>query len=207
MELTYDGQPVLDLLPAAQTKKVLGPEDDVIILNRGRHTLRDRFDGRVYVIPPGRFCRIKYASAQAFQQRAVVPGTRNPLATGPSKKQTSFIAICDVDPDDQCVPFTDAFVQQYSLIDEAIDRSVMDADAQRVTKVTTNAVAASLPGAGAGGGLRPQLGGDLDALVPPEVNEAQREMAATAHEVSAMDQAAAKTRTRARHQRAEVDEA
>lgn len=202
MDLSYNGEPVLDLLPENQTKKVLKPDDDVIIVNRGRETIKsEKFDGISYTIPPNRFCRIKYAAAQHFQSRLVVPGTRNPMQTGPSQKQVSFIGIVDVDPPAKCEPFDDAFVAKYSLADEAIDRSVLDPADADVTLVGTNAVASSLPGAGAGGSMRPQISGDLDAMAPPEHNAALAEMNQTQHEKSAMEHAADKGRRRAKAQR------
>jgi hypothetical protein len=208
MELTYKGQPVNDLLPAAQTKKVLGPDDEVIIINRGRHTLRERYDGRVSVIPPRQFCRIKYGSAMKFKASAVVPGTRNPLQTGPSQKQVSFIGICDVDKEADCEPFDDAFVKKYSLVSEAIDRSLVDPADADVETVRTNAVAASLPGAGAGGSHRPQISGDMHALAPvaAEDNAALREMAQGETEKSAMEVAAQRTRNRKKAQHTEDED-
>lgn len=201
MDLSYKGHTVIDLLPETETKKVLKPDDDVIIVNRGRHTIEEKHDGVAYKIPPQRYCRIKYAAAQHFQSRLVVPGTRNPMQTGPSQKQDSFIGIVDVDPPAKCEPFDDAYVDKYSLQVEAIDRSMLDPADADVRTVQTNAVAASLPGAGAGGSMRPQISGDLAAMVPPEHNAAQAEMAQTQHEVSAMAAAATKGRNRARAQR------
>jgi hypothetical protein len=52
---------------------------------------KDTYDGNHYVVAPGYFTA-PYGAAKHFQERAVVPGSRNPETQG----QRSFIAIVGV---------------------------------------------------------------------------------------------------------------
>lgn len=96
---------------------------------------KDTYDGNHYVVAPGYFTA-PYGAAKHFQERAVVPGSRNPETQG----QRSFIAIVGVvqalpgggfevlksvdDPQDW-EPFTDEQCHDYEIAFEAIDRDAM----------------------------------------------------------------------------------
>ena len=179
---------IRDLVPLHQRGEgTLGSESEVALLHRGWKPITDKFDGVDYQILPGRQL-IAYGAAMHFRARAVVPGTRNPEI----RKQESFLVIMhDLGPDkrEHWRMFTDEERAQIEGKVEAIARDELSLPSDReVRLVSTGRVAATMPGAGAGGGrIAPELQGDpregmpsLDeTLSPPAHNDAQAEMRAT----------------------------
>lgn len=208
---------IRDLVPKHQRGPgSLTPESPVLVLNRGWNTYTDKFDGIDYDLPAGEVLEMPYGAALHFRARAVVPGTRNPEV----KKQESFLVVMHpLGPDKRSAwrMFTDEERAWIEGKHEAIAREELSLASDRDVKlVSTGRVAASMPGAGAGGGnLKPQLGGDpregmpsLDeTLSPPEQNAALEEMRAAEAERAAEKRAeAAKRGARKKGAAADADE-
>lgn len=184
-------------------------------INRGDESIVDKFDGVDYEIPPGWF-EAPYGAVKHFQQRAVVPGSRNPE----TKKQVSYIAIPNVDPADRCIPFTPEQCAKFRGIPEAIDRTHrISQDDREHQIVDIGDVAPGLAmGDTYGSGRRPQIDVTQQAteeaarraetiLQPPAENEAQREIAsatAAVHGMEAQESADRNSRRRNRGGRTAV---
>ena len=198
------GGTIRDLVPLHHRgARTLTPETEVALLHRGWTPIDDKFDGVDYELLPGRQM-IAYGAAMHFRARAVVPGTRNPEI----KKQESFLVIMDeAGPDrrEHWRMFTDEERARIEGKVEAIARDELSMASDRDVKlVSTGRIAATMPGAGAGGGrMRPDLQGDPrpgmpglnEVLSPPEHNEAQAEMRQSTYDQQAeLQQAAAERR-------------
>lgn len=142
MPLTYEKPPlpagakVNNLVSSDLHAQELTPKTRVVIINRGRTDYKDKFDAHDYVVPPG-LGEVEYEVAHHFRERAVVPGSRDPL----SGNQEVFIAILGIDPPELCEPFTDEECARYGMAVEAIDRSALDTAADRDVKVITTSAA------------------------------------------------------------------
>ncbi len=162
---------VVNLVPEGGSGVGLTANTVVRCINRGRAPLKDKFDGRDYVIPPGYFT-VRYGAARHFQTRLVVPGTRNPeIGT-----EQSFIGIVQneetgerVDDDFLCVPLTDEECERAGQAVEAIDRAALSDPADRDVRAVK--AGAGQPNRRGKTGLRPEL----DSSV--QVSEAAREAA------------------------------
>ncbi len=113
-----------NLLVERMNETTLKPDSPVVALNRGRNELVSTFNGEHITIPAGLFVT-EYRAAKHFQDRLVVPGTRNLEVGG----HVSWIAILGsedrrllVDPVEMHVPFTDDELQTFGESVEAIDR-------------------------------------------------------------------------------------
>jgi hypothetical protein len=95
----------------------------------------DTYDSKHYIITPGYF-QAPYGAAKHFQDRAVVPGSRNPE----TRTEASFLTIIGVaaplpdggykilrrvDDVEQWAPFTDEECAEYGMAVEALDRKHM----------------------------------------------------------------------------------
>lgn len=151
--------------------ETLGPTTEVLCIHRGRHVLVDKFDGIDYRIEPGRFITT-YGAAKHFQDRAVIPGTRNPEMGN----QQSYIGIIGVDSEADCLPLTDDEVERFGAAREAIDRSALvDNEAREVNYQTTK-------GGGQArraefGNKRPRIDAPAEAFEKPETTLAQEDAA------------------------------
>lgn len=170
------GITVSNLVPEDSKAAELTPHTSVLVINRGRKPLHDKYDGRDYVIGPGHHW-MPYGAALHFQRRAVVPGSKNLELGG----WQSWLGILGVDSPDLCEPFSDDALRAVGERVEAIDRRAFsNPDDQAVTTVATGIARASAPGQGMLGGAR--QGGarrpDLDAST-----QATPEAAARAAEI------------------------
>lgn len=141
-----------------QQPNTLGPDTEVTVLFRGGPPIIDMWDSLDWVIPPrpegvelledyrGHWCEpeyftMPYAVAQHLQQRAVVPGTRNP--TDP-QQIASQLAILNIDPPARCQPFTREQLERFGgAFKEGLDRSLIP-DAPVVDFVDVAGVVANL---------------------------------------------------------------
>lgn len=196
------GTEIRSLLPQHGRGETLTPDTIVRAINRGNEPIIDKFDGIDYEIPPGWY-EAPYGAVRHFQQRAVVPGSRNPE----QKKQQSYIAIPNVDPADRCVPFTEAQCAQFKGIPEAIDRkNRISPDDRDHQIVDLGELAPGLAmGEAFGSGRRPQIDLSQQAtpgaaaaaetvLQPPAENEALREIAADSAAVEGIEASEAAAR-------------
>lgn len=155
---------VANLVPESNDGNSLTPTTTVLCIHRGRHRIVDKFDGQDYVILPGQFMA-PYGAALHFQNRAVIPGTRNPELG----VQQSYIGIIGLDSDEMCEPLTDDEVDRFGAAVEAIDRSSLTDPADRtVTVLKTGAAAGRVRGQG--GSKRPQI--DTSAQASDAAREA-----------------------------------
>jgi hypothetical protein len=161
---------VVDLTAASMTAASIEPTTPVLVLNRGRKPLEMTFDGNHRVLPVGLF-KTEYGAARHFQERAVVPGTRN-VEVGGHVSWFAILGTADqriaVDPPEMCVPFTDEELKAFGESLEAIDRSAMTGADRFVTPVRTQTARAMSRSQGAGG--RVQI--DADTQVSPAAAEA-----------------------------------
>lgn len=153
-----DMSDVANLMVERLNETTLKPDSPVICRNRGRRPIEGTFNGEHIVIPPGLF-RTEYAAAKHFQQRSVVPGTRN-LEVGGHVSWIGILGSDDgrvkVDSEDQTEPFTDEELQHFGEKVEAIDRSALTGAAAHVVSVRTS-VARSMVRGQAVGGFAPQI--------------------------------------------------
>lgn len=181
-----DGVKPINLVPEHGKGTVLKPDTPVLCINRGIRAIHDKWDGIDYIIPPGYF-EVAYGAADHFRNRAVVPGSRNP-ETG---KQESFIGLVGIDRPERCEPFTPEQCEAFGLRVEAIAREELTSpEARAVVTVDTRSVQARMVG-----GRRVKLPPTADVhskadreaareiLAPPEVSEAQQEIAAAEAEL------------------------
>jgi hypothetical protein len=178
---------VITLLPAHKQKQELSPETPVFCINRGPFELRDMHNADPYVVPPSAVFQVSYATAQHLQKRLIVPGTRNPNPYDASVPQfVSWIGIRGVDPDDQCVPFDEDFLDRYAGKSEGLNREGLSPVDRDVQIRRTGDLARGLPGLGlapSGGIAKPQqqvIGSDnavAAALAPVEGSDAKAEFA------------------------------
>lgn len=124
-----EGMDIINLAPEDSKQNVLEPTTPVHCLNRGTHELRDKFDGRDYVLPTGVIFTLPYGAALHFKTRQIVPGTRDPNGQGDAAK--SYIAIFGVDRPEDCVPFTAAEQERADNAPEGLDREQMISPADR----------------------------------------------------------------------------
>lgn len=124
------------LRQVAAENKALNPDTPVVIINRGNTAVCDRYDGEPWEVPPGHWT-VPYAVAKHLQNRAVVPGSRDPV----SGRQSSFIGIVGLDSADRCRPFTPEQMKRFGLAVDAIDPA---ARSEAVTLVDVNDVRARL---------------------------------------------------------------
>jgi hypothetical protein len=116
---------------------------------------KDTYDGNHYVVGPGYFTA-PFGAARHFQERAVVPGSRNPETQG----QRSFISIIgvvqahpgggfevlkSVDDPQEWEPFTDEQCHDYEIAFEAIDRAAMLDPIDRDVRLETVRPGAAAP--------------------------------------------------------------
>mgnify|MGYP001581463998 FL=1 len=149
---------VEDLTIARLNDASIEPTTPVICLNRGRKPIEMKFDGRDRILPVGYFVT-EHGAARHFQERAVVPGTRN-VEVGGHVSWFAILGTTDkriaVDPPEMCVPFTDEELSAFGESLEAIDRKAMTGADRFVTPVRTQAARAMSRSQGAGG-MRPVL--------------------------------------------------
>lgn len=201
MSLTYtppaniDLSEVVTLLPAHKQKQELKPDTPVICINRGPHELRDQWDADPYVIPPNARFQVAYAAAKHFQQRLIVPGTRNPNVHDASAPMyVSWIGILGVDPEEACTPFTVDQLAYFGESVEGLNRKAMPGYDRDVQVRSTSEMARSLDGLGivasagaraSSGGVSQELVGGSDenreaAMAPVEGSDARAEFAKAA---------------------------
>lgn len=171
---------VVDLVPHDRAKNALLPDSIVVCINRGTEVLHGQHNGIIYEIPAGYF-RCKYATAKHFKGRFIVPGTRHPENYD---RAQSFIAICGLDPDAACVPFTRDELEAMGERVEGLDREQMVEPSRRRTKAVSMK---SAEGRGAASrGAAPLIQGDVqgteaaaaraaEAFTPPAETDAERE--------------------------------
>lgn len=138
----------IDLLPEAkQSLAALTPETKVVCMNRGRHELRDTFDGEHYVIPPGpqKFW-LSYGAALHFKSRLIMNGTRTLDGNG----NQPWLCILGIDPPDQCHMLDSQDETAVRQRVEGLDRSQLDPGRQDVKVVETSAARAGVLGQAAG---------------------------------------------------------
>jgi hypothetical protein len=192
-----EGTAVMSLAPEDSVANALTPETVVTCLNRGSHELRDKFDGRDYVIPGGALFELPYGAALHFKTRQVVPGTRDPHNGHVVK---SFIAILGLDPAEQCRPFSDEAMDKIDATPEGLDREQMESPVDR--DVQPRGLAQS--SAGRSQGRRPHIDGSQQAtseaaeraagaMTPPTTSAAEQDERASASD-GAMARAGRKTR-------------
>lgn len=127
-DLPADQFPVSLVPEDQQGSAALTPTTPVVIRNRGRHTLRDKFDGRDYAIPPGpQTFLVPYGAAVHFKARLIQRGTRGPDGTA-----ASMIGIINVDEPHDCEMLSPEEYDRAVGTVEAIDRSTLDPDRQQV---------------------------------------------------------------------------
>lgn len=153
--------PVADLVPESADGARLTPDTAVLVVNRGRAPLRAKFDGRDYVIPPGEVI-MPYGAARHFQQRLIIPGTRNP-ETGAVQ---SYLGIRGLDDDWMCLPLTDDECDRYGEAKEAIDRAALTNPVDREVQYVSTGAGRPMPRQG----LRPQI--DTSVQATPEAHAA-----------------------------------
>ncbi|MCC6989948.1 MAG: hypothetical protein IT181_13165 [Acidobacteria bacterium] len=158
------GQFPQSLVPEDQAgQKDLKPDTPVVIVNRGLGALRDKFDGRDYVIPPGpQTFLVPYGAALHFQKRNIVPGTRT-LGEGGFE---SFIGILNIDSPENCLMLNDAEYAAAMSKPEGLDRSQLDPERQNVRALQTSAQRGQV----AGQGMRRTVvdrGNREDVFTPP----------------------------------------
>src|SRR5689334_7264451 len=110
-----DGVEVRSLVSKHGGGEPLTAETIVRAINRGDEPIVDKYDGEDKIVPVGWF-EGPYGMVKHFQNRAVVPGTRNP----DTKHQKSFIGIFNIAPPERCVPFTAAEMRHFRGLPEAI---------------------------------------------------------------------------------------
>lgn len=166
-----------DLTEARLNNASIEPTTHVYVFNRGRRVLENMtFDGRHRDLPVGLFVT-EYGAAKHFQERAVVPGTRN-VAVGGHVSWLGILGTVDrriaVDPPEMCVPFTDEELGHFGESLEAIDRSAMTGVDRYVVPVRTQAARAMSRSQGTGG-MRAPFGNYVDAST--QVSDAAAEAA------------------------------
>lgn len=172
--------------------KALKPETPVIVLHRGGPPVKDKFDGQDWLIPGPGYWTLRYDAAMHLKARAVVPGSRNP-ATGRQESQLAIVQTSwgdPIDPPARCVPFTDAQVKHWWSHIEAIDRTSMASPiARSVTAINYEDAQRTLlsQGVNVEGVVETEAaqGAAIATPVPPEANEALREMRQTFAEAAA----------------------
>lgn len=181
---TYTQPPVTgriaNLTPEGAQGNVLTAETEVVAIHRGRHLLRDTFDGQHYAIEPGLF-RVTHKVAKNLKARAVIPGTRNP-ADG--HQQQSYVGILGLDPDEECQPLSDEEVARYGAAVEALDRASSPDPADRNIRIVQSGERGQprRSTAPAGPSLDAQATEEArlraqDALTPPAETDAARDAA------------------------------
>lgn len=148
--------PVADLVPESSDGNVLTPTTPVLAINRGRQPLTDKFGGRDYVIPPGEV-QMPYGAARHFQERLIIPGTRN-IELGTVQ---SFIGIKGLDDDWMCAPLTDEECDRFGEAREAIDRSAFTSPEDREVKFMK--AGAGQPNRRGAGSRKPQIDTSMQA--------------------------------------------
>jgi hypothetical protein len=158
-----DRESVDVLLTERQNETTLKPDSPVICINRGRNVLEVTYNAEHLRIPgtrvvngvvkPGYFVT-EYHAAQHFQNRCVVPGTRN-LEQGGHVSWIGILGSQDgrvkVDSDELCEPFTDDELALFGEKIEAIDRSALTGAAADVVPVRTSVARAMVRGQGVSG--------------------------------------------------------
>jgi hypothetical protein len=124
------GADIPNLQPDDLPKDLLLPATIVRGLNRGRVPLLCQHDGRHYYLPPGLF-NCSYSAAQHFQQRLIVPGTRDPEV---STRTLSWIAIVGIDKPEDCQPFTAEQLKRFGEKTEGLAREDMISPTDRELK-------------------------------------------------------------------------
>ncbi|MGE0590910.1 MAG: hypothetical protein AB7G23_03020 [Vicinamibacterales bacterium] len=191
------GVAISNLVPEDSKAAELTPHTSVLVINRGRKPLHDKYDGRDYQIGPG-YHWMPYGAALHFQRRAIIPGTKNLELGG----WQSWLGILGVDGADLCEPLSDEELRAVGERVEAIDRhSFSSPEDQQVTTVSTGAARAVAPGQGMlGGPRRPQL--DAGSQATPEASARAAEiMTPPATSATAEDEAAAGVAPRPRAMR------
>jgi len=145
-----DRSKVRSLLPAHRQKQELKPDTLVTCLNRGPRRLVDMFDAEEYVIEPYMLFEVTFACAKHFQNRLIVPGTRNPNPADTELPQSvSWIAILGVDPPQACEPFDPALLERFGEKVEGLNRDALPSADRDVQIASTADLRRLLPGAGA----------------------------------------------------------
>lgn len=144
------------LVPESSNGHELTPSTPVLCIHRGRKPFTDKFDGIDYVIEPGKF-EIAYGAAKHFQDRAVIPGTRDPEVGS----QQSYIGIIGLDEPALCEPLTDEECERFGAAVEAIDRSTMISKEDRDVTVVKTGVRATR----GAGGKRPDIKATKDDVM------------------------------------------
>jgi hypothetical protein len=137
-----------DVRPQQETNE-LQADTRVVVLFRGGPAIHDMYDSKDYTIPPrpadvslddwratihpASHHTLTYEVAVHLQNRAIVPGTRDPHNF---KKVVSQIGIPNVDRADRCTPFTDEELEKFGYR-EGIDRSKFVDSRRDVTFVNT----------------------------------------------------------------------
>jgi hypothetical protein len=147
--------PIADLTPGsvAAGSGLIGPDDLVICINRGREVIVDKWDGRDFSMPVGLF-KMPFGAAAHFQKRQIVPGTKN-LEEGGYQSWIGIFGTVDGsirrDTPELCEPYTDEQLQKFGVAVEAFDRSTGASEADRAVKpIATNAARAATLGHGPG---------------------------------------------------------
>lgn len=150
------------LVPSDQSQ-VLDPTTPVVIVHRGGPDIVEKFDGREYVVPAGRWT-LPYGVAMHLKTRAIVPGSRNPH-TGKTASRIGIVATTygkPVDPPEKCRLFTADELAKFGDTVEALDRSVIESPGgRRMELVGTTDVIASVQAHGI------DVDGKLDAGIDP----------------------------------------
>lgn len=144
----FDLSDVVSLMPEHTKKVELKPETPVVCLNRGPRVLKDMWNADEYVIPANAKFQLPYAAAKHFQERLIVPGTRNPNPSDASlPPYVSWLAIFGVDPPEACVPFTEEQLVSVGESIEGLNRLAMSAGDQVQIRKTSD-MTRGLPGLG-----------------------------------------------------------
>lgn len=137
---------IANLVRQGLAQQELTPDREVVAINRGVKPIKDMFDGQHFVIPPGLF-RGRYDMVKHFQDRAVVPGTRN--VEGGTEE--SFIGIIGLDEAARCEPLSVEQLERAGLAIEAIDRQTLHGHAQDVRVIRSSAATLRTVGRGVRG--------------------------------------------------------
>jgi len=121
------GVKVQRLRPDHVPNLVLDSNTEVLVINRGPNALSLKWDGEDHRIPSHRetLIRMPYGAARHFQEKAVVPGSRDAQNL---TAQESFLGIIGIDPEEACEPFTEEECARFALIPEAIARDRGEVD-------------------------------------------------------------------------------
>lgn len=121
------------------------PLTDVKVVHRGGPTIYDKYDGAMWVIPPGNH-KMPFAVARHFQRRHFLTGTRV-FDNRHGLKAESVLGLPDIDPPQRVRAFTAEELERAGHSVEGLNRAALDPSARKKRVMTEDEVKKALANA------------------------------------------------------------